>query len=350
MWWFKNSSEAKLDEIAFAPAVQVPETSRTLAVKASDGVWLRAEIVDRSANDVTVIFCHGYMLDSQSWHFQREALASQVRLVLWDQRGHGRSGWATPANATIDQVGQDLFAVMQATAPQGPVVLVGHSMGGMAILGLAESHPELFGDRVVGAALIATSAGGLSGVTLGLPEPVARLLHHALRTSLSLLRRQSHVVDTVRRVTSRTSFRLTNRYLFGSRVLEPVAELTARAMASTPIAVIAEFFPELDTFDKRTAVSALGKVPTLILVGDRDTITPVNHSEALAREILGAELVAVAGAAHLLILESPQRVNEQLQRLVEGVAQHRTPPSPSEHAGRGRQARLSDPPSRNPLA
>ncbi|MBB5156014.1 alpha/beta fold hydrolase [Saccharopolyspora phatthalungensis] len=305
---------------------------------ASDGVQLHAEIVDCGAGDVTVIFCHGYMIDSRSWHFQRAALADQARLVLWDQRGHGRSGWATPANATIDQVGQDLFAVMQATAPHGPVVLVGHSMGGMAILGLAESHPELFGDRIVGATLIATSAGGLSGVTLGLPEPAARLLHQAVRTSLSLLRRQSHMVDTVRRVTSRTSFRLTQRYLFGSQVLQPVAELTARAMASTPIAVIAEFFPELDTFDKRTVVSALGKVPTLILVGDRDTITPISHSEALAREILGAELVAVAGAAHLLILESPQRVNEQLQRLVAGVAQHKTPPSPSEHASRATDA------------
>ncbi|WP_010316589.1 alpha/beta fold hydrolase [Saccharopolyspora spinosa] len=307
----------------------MPQTSETLAVMASDEVQLHVEIVDCGASDVTVIFCHGYMLDSQSWHFQREALAGDARLVLWDQRGHGRSGWATPANATIDQVGQDLFAILQATAPRSPVVLVGHSMGGMAILGLAESHPELFGDRVVGAALIATSAGGLSGVTLGLPEPVARLLHQAVRTSLSLLRRQSHVVDTVRRITSRTSFRLTQRYLFGSQVLEPVAELTARAMSSTPIAVIAEFFPELDTFDKRTAVSALGKVPTTILVGDRDTITPISHSEALAREILGAELVAITGATHLLILESPQGVNEQLQRLIARVAQHRTPTSPS---------------------
>ncbi|MBB5157545.1 alpha/beta fold hydrolase [Saccharopolyspora phatthalungensis] len=291
---------------------------------ASDGVPLHAEIVDNVANDATVIFCHGYMLDSQSWHFQRAALADQARLVLWDQRGHGLSGWATPSNATIDQLGQDLYAVLLATAPQGPVVLVGHSMGGMAILGLAESHPELFGDRVVGTALIATSAGGLSGITLGLPEPVARLLHQAVRTSLSLLRRQPRMVDAVRRATSRTSLRLTHRYLFAAQVLESVVESTARPIASTPISVIAEFFPELDTFDKRTALSALGKIPTLILVGERDTITPVSHSEALAREILGAEMVAIAGAAHMVILESPQGVNAQLQRLVARVTQHST--------------------------
>ncbi len=280
---------------------------------------LHTETIEAGAGAGTVIFCHGYMLDSRSWHFQREALKGQARLVLWDQRGHGLPGWGTPPNATIDQLGQDLFAVLQATAPKGPVVLVGHSMGGMAVLGLAESHPELFGDRVVGVALIATSAGGLSGVTLGLPEPVARLLHQTVRTSLSLLRRQPRMVDAVRRATGHVSFRLTHQYLFGSQVLEPAVELTAHAMASTPIGVIAEFFPELDTFDKRTALGALGRIPTLILVGERDTITPVSHSEALAREILGAELVTIAGAAHLVILESPKGVNEQLQRLIARV-------------------------------
>ena len=75
-------------------------------------------------------------------------------MVFWDQRSHGRSGRSDLTHATIDQLGDDLLAVLEATtAPGRPVVLVGHSMGGMTIMALADRHPELFGDRVVGVAL-----------------------------------------------------------------------------------------------------------------------------------------------------------------------------------------------------
>ena len=85
----------------------------------------------------------------------------RARLILWDQRGHGRSGWTKLTSATIDRTGRDLGQVLDATVPNGPVVLAGHSMGGMSILALARQRPELFGDRVVGVLMMATSAGGL---------------------------------------------------------------------------------------------------------------------------------------------------------------------------------------------
>lgn len=192
-------------------------------------------------------------------------------------------------------------------------------------------RPELFGDRVVAAALIATSAGGLAGVTLGLPDAVGRVVHQAVRAGLSLLRRQPRLVDAVRRVTGGMSFRFTQHYLFDSEVLDPVAAVTVRAMASTPIAVIADFFSELDTFDKRAALSTLGQVPTLVLVGERDKITPVTHSEILAREIPGAELAVISDAAHFVILERPQEVNHYLHRLVTRATQRRPDTPPSEH-------------------
>ena len=82
--------------------------------------------------------------------------------MFYDHRSHGASGRSAPENCTIDQLGKDLYAVLQAVAPSGPVVLVGHSMGGMTILALADQHPELFGDRVVGVALLSTSTGELA--------------------------------------------------------------------------------------------------------------------------------------------------------------------------------------------
>jgi pimeloyl-ACP methyl ester carboxylesterase len=121
-----------------------------------------------SAEALTVVFCHGHALTLDAWHFQREALRGRHRLVFWDQRGHGRSGPGTVEAATIDQIGRDLAAVLDAVAPTGPLVLVGHSMGGMAIMSLAQLRPELFTDRVLGVALVATSAGDLSGLDLGM--------------------------------------------------------------------------------------------------------------------------------------------------------------------------------------
>ena len=120
---------------------------------------------------LTVVFSHGFTARLAEWELQRAALRDRARLVLWDQRGHGRSGWTPLTDATIDRTGRDLGEVLDAVAPTGPVVLAGHSMGGMSVLALARQRPELFGDRVVGVFLLATSAGGL--VETGAPRPAA---------------------------------------------------------------------------------------------------------------------------------------------------------------------------------
>jgi pimeloyl-ACP methyl ester carboxylesterase len=321
---------------------------RTLMVTADDGVELYVEVREPPAAKVTVVFCHGFLLNSSSWHVERDALADRVRVVLWDLRGHGRSGWGTPPNATIDQLGRDLHAVLETTAKDGPIVLVGHSMGGMAILGLAEAHPELFGDRIAGVLLAATSSGDLSSVTIGLPELTARVLHRMVPVTLTTLRHRARLVDAARRPLGGMSFLLTRSYLFGAHVSKQVAEVTARLMASVPIEVIADFYTELIAYDKRTALPALGRVPVVVMVGDRDLITPVRHAEALAAEIPDADLVVVPGAGHLLTLERAADVNHHLWALLRRATdvEPATEPTivngrePAEHIRRRRRPHL----------
>src|SRR3954470_12261708 len=109
--------------VSSAPVGHPPETRaddgdsgvRELRVAADDGVELYVETRECEGADLTVVFCHGYLLNSTSWQVQRERLDGRARVVLWDHRGHGRSGWGTPPNATIDQLGRDLFAVLEAT-------------------------------------------------------------------------------------------------------------------------------------------------------------------------------------------------------------------------------------------
>src|ERR1022692_891867 len=143
-----------------------------LTVLAGDGVPLHAEISGRDDAPVTIIFCHGYTLNQNCWHYQRRDLAALGRLVFWDQRGHGRSCGADGDNVTVDQLGADLHSVLAAVAPgNAPVVLVGHSMGGMAIMALADQHPGLFGHKVIGVVLISTAASGVDP-TIWLPGPL----------------------------------------------------------------------------------------------------------------------------------------------------------------------------------
>ena len=123
----------------------------------------------------TIVFVHGYALNLDCWHFQRAAYRGLVRAVYYDQRSHGRSGRSPDGHATIEQLGEDLRTVLDHVVPEGPIVLVGHSMGGMSIVALAEQHPELIGDRVVGVGLISTTAGGLDPSRLLLPMLPAKL-------------------------------------------------------------------------------------------------------------------------------------------------------------------------------
>ena len=154
-------------------------------VTADDGTELYVEIDepdDPGAQDVTIIFSHGYSLNLDTWHYQRRDLRGHARLVFWDQRSHGRSGRGHEGSHTIDQLGSDLGRVLDECAATGRVMLVGHSMGGMTIMGLAGLRPQLFGSRVLGAALLATSSGHLDEVraaeTQGmLAEPAADFIH-----------------------------------------------------------------------------------------------------------------------------------------------------------------------------
>src|SRR6476646_4849106 len=127
-------------------------------VIADDGVPLHVEIdeADTPGSPLTVVFVHGYALNLDCWHFQRAAYRGLVRTVFYDQRSHGRSGRSTEDHANIEQLGHDLLSVLDAAVPEGPIVLVGHSMGGMTVVALAEEYPELFGDRIVGVGLVGT--------------------------------------------------------------------------------------------------------------------------------------------------------------------------------------------------
>ncbi|WP_055493199.1 alpha/beta fold hydrolase [Streptomyces sp. TP-A0356] len=270
---------------------------------------------------VTVVFSHGYCLNQDSWHFQRAALRGVVRTVHWDQRSHGRSArgmaQADGTPVSIDQLGRDLKAVIDAAVPEGPMVLVGHSMGGMTVMALADQYPELIRDRVVGVALVGTSSGRLGEVNFGLPVAGVNAVRRILPGVLKALGQQAALVERGRRATADLFAGIIKRYSFASRDVDPaVARFAERMIEGTPIDVVAEFYPAFTDHDKTKALARFAGLPVLVLAGVQDLVTPSEHSEAIAGLLPDAELVLVPDAGHLVMLEHPEVVTDRLADLL----------------------------------
>ncbi len=292
---------------------------QALTVLAEDGVPLHAEIDGPDDAPVTIIFCHGYALSQDVWHYQRRDLAPAGRLVFWDQRGHGRSGQSGPDHSQITQLGVDLYAVLMATTPgPTPVVLVGHSMGGMTIMALARLHPELFGTKVIGAVLISTAACDIDP-TAWVPAPLRPIVRHAAPPVLRGASKagQAALVERGRQAAGDLAFLGTRHLAFGDTAVSPsVVDFLERIIRATPVGVVSDFFVALLDHDERAALGVLGRVPVTVVTGDRDRLVPPDRSDELAAEIRGSELVRVPGAGHVVQLEQPEVVNDAISGLL----------------------------------
>ncbi|SDN13433.1 alpha/beta fold hydrolase [Allokutzneria albata] len=316
----RREGAALLDRYADEP-LGVLKPDRTSTVAADDGVPIYVEEVnpaDGGKPELTVVLVHGFALDRRTWHFQRRDLPQltdpRVRLVIYDQRSHGRSGRGLPETSTIDQLGHDLDAVLRSMVPKGQMVLVGHSMGGMTIMALAEQRPELFRDRVAGVAFIGTSAGEIG--RSGLPRPVLSR-HNPVTLGIGRLASWSPgVVERVRGVGGQIVWSLIRRLAFGDRKVSPaLVDLVDDMIATTSVQVLTEFLETLGTHNRVSALAGLRHTHVLVIGADADRLTPYSHSEVIAAELPDAELVLAEGAGHVLMLEQPALVNEHLAEL-----------------------------------
>ena len=309
---------------------------RTALVLADDGVLLSVEEVGPTDAPLTVVFVHGYSLSMASWTFQRQALGAQLatangsrptaRLVFYDQRGHGSSARGPAEHATIEQLAKDLATVIAQRAPRGPVVLVGHSMGGMTIMGLAALHPELFGERVVAAALLSTSSGNLADLSFGLPELLTRVRAAVIPVAAWTMRRRPAFAESTRRWAADLVSAATWRLSFASTDVDPrLGRYVDSMIAGTPVEVIAEFYPALAGLDETGSLEPLRRIPVLVLTGEEDRMIPKEHSELIVERLGragedGVEFVVVPEAGHMVLLEKPDAVTAALSRLLRQAA------------------------------
>jgi pimeloyl-ACP methyl ester carboxylesterase len=290
-----------------------------LTVRADDGLPLHVQVCGPDDAPVTIIFCHGYALNADVWYYQRAGFDASARCVFWDQRGHGRSGQSDPDLVSIDQLGADLHEVMTATAPgESAVILVGHSMGGMTVMALADQHPELFGDKIIGVVLLATSATAVDPVGW-LPAPLRPPVRLAMPTVMSGASKGviADVVERSRRSAGDIAFFSTRFIAFGDPKVSPtVVDFLERVIRETPIDVVADFYVALSGHEKRHALRVLDAVPVMVVTGDRDRLVDPARSREIASSIRGAELTVIHGAGHVAMLERPEEVNAAITRLV----------------------------------
>ena len=226
------------------------DADRSCVVTTPDGVPLAVREVGPEDAPLTVVFAHGFCLRMGAFHFQRARLTeqwgSQVRMVFYDQRGHGQSGDAPPDTFTVPQLGQDLEAVLAVMAPRGPVVLVGHSMGGMTVLSHARQYPQRYPTRIVGVALISSAAEGVSRSPLGeiLRNPALEAARFAVRYAPKTVHRTRgaarSVIGPVLRAAS-----------YGDEKISPsVVAFSEKMMHDTPIATLVGFLHALEVHDE----------------------------------------------------------------------------------------------------
>jgi pimeloyl-ACP methyl ester carboxylesterase len=287
-------------------------------VTSDDGVGLHIEVDEPAGRPkLTVIFNHGYALNLNSWYFQRRDLRGQARLVFWDQRSHGRSERSEDGEISFDRLARDLGTVLEEMAPKGPVVLVGHSMGGMTMMALASARPELFGDRVTGVGLVTTSHRDLATTPLGLPGSAGRVARRLAPGVVAALARQPDLIERGRRVGSDLGYVLTRRYSFAERAAPSLVAFTAEMNAATPVAVLADFLPLFSTHDQRVALPVLARVPTLVVGATGDRMTPVEHSRELAEALPNGDYLEIPEAGHMVLLERHEIVTESIRKLLQ---------------------------------
>jgi pimeloyl-ACP methyl ester carboxylesterase len=296
-----------------------------MTVTAADGTDLHVEIVEpvHESGKPTIVFVHGFALDMGTFYFQRNTLSERgdQRLVFYDQPGHGRSGRLESGDYDIAALGRSLAAVLDAAVPDGHIILVGHSMGGMTIMAFAEEYPEWFGGRVTGVVLISTSAGLIDKTKLGLPTLVARASAPFFGVWGGAARIGGGAIDRARVASSDLAWLLTRRYGFGDdRPSASLVTFVEQMNSKTSVETLTKYLRTLYTHNRFPALSALRGVPVLVIVGTKDYLTPVTHSEEILRHLPEAELVKVDNSGHVVMLEKADDVNAAMLPFLDKIS------------------------------
>ncbi|MEV6072711.1 alpha/beta fold hydrolase [Nocardia sp. NPDC052001] len=282
----------------------------TIPVTTTDGARLRVHAYGPADGDVLVLV-HGWTCCLEYWNPQINAFAGEYRVIAYDVRGHGESEAGT-APLSTDQLADDLQAVLEASLKPGQrAVIVGHSLGGMTTQAWAGRHPEQVRKRAAAVLLTNTAAGQLIAETTVVPffnRGVLRLPFAVglLGLSMPMLFPALPPVQWLFR-----------RQIMSLAAVGEVATFAQNIVRSCPARVRGKFGTLLSHLDVgRGAVNLI--VPTSIVAGSADDMTPVVHADRIAemlREAGSLDGYLVLPTGHLGNVEAYQEFNAELARV-----------------------------------
>jgi len=284
----------------------------------SDGTPLHLVRRGDPSAAVTVLLLHGYALDQRSWSRIAPVLPDTAEhplaVLSYDHRGHGESGRAQRGTATMAQLADDLAEVLEREVPHGGAVLVGHDMGGLAVMSLTQRHPELFADRVGGLVLLSTSSGRLATeASAAWPNALGKVAQD-LEMVLG-----AKLYGLVRGHTSRAVSAGLRWWLFGDDPDPDQVELTVKMIRGNWPHTVAQFRPALDAYAREAALTLAGDLPVTAIVGERDRIVAPADVEQLAGGLARGTAVVLPGVGHVVPLEAAAQVIPRIAAVVREV-------------------------------
>lgn len=267
----------------------------------SDGARLAAFVHEPEHPEApTVVLAHGWTLTHRSWHRVVDELIAEadVRIVLWDQRGHGDStlagGTHRSRGESIGRLGADLREVIAALVPpDSALVLAGHSMGGMTVMAYAGSASQDEIDRLSGVVFCSTAASGLRGA--GLPGE-ARIMRAMSR--LPFRGRPGRLIRDKRQ----------REFLFGVDPRDEDVALSTALTGKVSLITYGAFYAALMQHDEVAALARLAHTPTTVVVGAHDKLTPKVLAHGIHEAMPHAELRLLPDRGHMVPLEDPEVV------------------------------------------
>ncbi len=281
-----------------------------------DGTKIRAEIFGAS-DAPTLVLTHGWGTSNTEWYYAKRQLAGQFRLIVWDLPGLGQSSQPDNRDYSLDKMASDLESVLS-LADGKPVVLVGHSIGGMINLTFCRRFPDQLGKQVAGIAQFDTSY--TNPVTTTKDAPLARAIQKPIGEPLL------HVMiwfSPLVRVMNWLSYQNGAAHMMNAQSAFAGAEtwgqldlVSSYGYRSSP-AVVARGTLAMFHWDAKPVLPQV-TVPVLIVVGREDTTTLPSASEYMRSAMPRAALEEISPAAHYGLLEQNQRFDSLLASFAAG--------------------------------
>lgn len=283
----------------------------------SGGIPIQTYVVGPPAAEATVVFIHGFTLAAEVFYMQVDYLRAHfphVKSLLIDARGHGRTGRVAPESCTIDGTADDVLAAITTHAPEGPLILVGHSLGGLTALNLVKrADPELR-ERIAGVILAATSIESLSAQ--GLPQILASPIAEKVR---DVTEASPDDAEAFRHYASQFIAPALSTAVFKRPINDQVVEFHAAMIHETPLDTFVGFFDDLQDHDELDAAGAMAGISGYVLAGENDDVTPLSQSERICELWPEARCQIAEGAGHMLPLEAPGILNNNIHNLLRTV-------------------------------